>query len=249
MKSINNLLFILLSLVFFCCKGGKKPEIQSGIDECKQCNMVITQMNQACGFFYENNFVTFCSPVCLLSDYEYLNKEKNINESQIFFTDFETKQFIRCDSTYFLFTESIQTVMNAGVVCFRSAERATNLQSHPMEEITDWKKYKTRVGTPDKIVKIKLNNTLVEPGILVFNKNELVQLEIEKIGQTKSNPFFIKGYEEVGKFIFPKNESFMTIKLITDKPGSGFPIMMEGIDQPLGMIKVLGAHTRDEEVM
>ena len=60
MKSTNFLLFVLIATIFFCCKGEKKPEIQSGIDECKQCNMVITQMNQACGFFYENNFDVRC---------------------------------------------------------------------------------------------------------------------------------------------------------------------------------------------
>ena len=98
-------------------------------------------------------------------------------------------------------------------------------------------------------MEIKLRNSVMEPAVVVFSKNEIIQLEFEKIGQIKNQQFFIRGYEKVGKFKFPEGESFLTIKMIVDKPGSGFPIMMEGIDQPFGMIKVLGAHTMDEEVM
>ncbi len=249
MKSNIHVAFILLSLVFFCCRSEQKPQIQAGIDDCKQCKMVIAQTNQACGFFHENNFVAFCSPSCLLSDYEYLKKEKKINDSHIYFTDCETKQFVRSDSTFFLFTKSIPTVMNSGVLCFTSTERAESLKSQQEDLITDWKKYQILAGTPDKIVKIKLSDNKMEPAVIVFNKNEIIQLEIKKIGQIKNQLIFIRGYEEVGKFKFPEGESFITIKMIVDKPGSGFPIMMEGIDQPVGMIKVLGAHTMDEEVM
>ncbi len=250
MRSKNLILpILLLATLIFRCTSEQKPRIQSGIDDCKHCKMVITQTNQVGGFFHENNFVTFCSPACLLSDYEYLKKEKKINDNHIYFTDYETKQFVRSDSTFFLFTKSIQTVMNSGVLCFTSTERAEILKSQPEDLITDWRKYQILAGTPDKIVEIKLSDNKMEPAVVVFNKNEIIQLEIEKIGQIKNQLFFIRGYEEVGKFKFPEGESFLTIKMIADKPGSGFPIMMEGIDQPVGMIKVLGAHTMDEEVM
>jgi hypothetical protein len=249
MKSKNYLIFILITTILFYCKGEQKPEILAGIDDCKHCKMVITQTNQACGFFHDNNFETFCSPTCLLSGYEYLKKEKKINDSHIYFTDYETKQFVRSDSTYFLFTKSIPTVMNSGVLCFTSTKRAESLKSQPEEFVTDWRKYQVLAGTPDKIVEIKLGDNLMEPAVVIFNKNEIIQLEIEKIGQIKNQLFFIRGYEEVGKFKFPEGESFLTIRMIADKPGAGFPILMEGLDQPLGMIKVLGAHTRDEEVL
>lgn len=249
MKSINYLLFILLSVFLFCCKADQKPQIQSGIDNCKHCNMIISQTNQACGFFKENNFVTFCSPSCLLADYENLEDKNMIKNTQIYFTDYNTKIFMPSDSTFFLLTKSIPTVMNSGVVCFNSLENAKMLKREPEDIVTDWRKYKVLAGTPDKIIKIKINNFQMNPGVLVFNKNDIIQLEIEKIGHINNILISIKGYEEVGNFIFTEGISFITVKMIADKPGSGFPIMMEGIDQPIGMIKVLGAHTLDEEVM
>jgi hypothetical protein len=250
MKSINILIFsIILVTIFFSCKDEQKPQIESGIDECNNCKMVITQMNQACGFFYDNNFLTFCSPTCLLADYEYLNKEKTINNSKIYFTDFETRLFVRSDSTFFLFTKSVPTVMNSGILCFRSKERAQILKNHPEDHLKDWRKYRILAGTPDRIIKVKLSNKLMTPGVLVFKKNEIIQIEVENFSQIINPRFFIKGYEEVGNFKFPEGESFLIFRMMADKPGSGFPIMMEGIDQPIGMIKVLGAHTMDEEVM
>ena len=139
--------------------------------------------------------------------------------------------------------------MNSGVLCFKYSNQAEVLKSQSDELITNWKKYQVLTGTPDKIIKIKLSNNLMDPGILVFNKNEIIQLEFEIIGQFNAVQISIKGYEDVGKLIFPKGESTMTIKMIADKPGAGFPILMDGNDQPIGMIKVLGAHTMDEEVM
>jgi len=250
MRSIIYILFLqLFSVVFFCCKSEQIPEIHSGIDDCKHCKMVISQTNQACGFFQDKNFVTFCSPACLLSEFEYLKKEKKINVNHIFFTDYESKIFVRSDSTYFLFTNSIPTVMNSGVLCFRSIENAKSLKNHPKDTVTDWREYRIMEGTPDKIIRLKLSNNSLEPGVLVFNKNEIIHIEIENVDHQVNPNISIKGYENIGNFTFPEGESILTIKMLTDKPGSGFPIMMEGIEQPIGMLKITGAHTMDEEVM
>jgi hypothetical protein len=211
--------------------------------------MVITQTNQACGFFQENNFVTFCSPACLLSEFENLRKENKINANHVFFTDYESKKFVRSDSTYFLLTNSIPTVMNSGVLCIRSMENAEILKNHQNDTVVDWKKYQIMAGTPDKIIKLKLSNNSLEPDVLVFNKNEIIHLEVENVDHQVIPNISIKGYEEIGNFTFPEGESILTIKMLTDKPGSGFPIIMQGIEQPIGMIKIVGAHTMDEEVM
>jgi hypothetical protein len=245
----NYLFYILLSAILFCCKSEYKPEIVAGIDECNHCKMVITQTNQACGFYHDNNFKTFCSPSCLLSSYEKLKKDNIIKDSNIFFTDYETKHFVRSDSTFFLFTKSRPTVMNSGILCFASAKRVESFKNQPEEIITDWKKYQVLAGSPDKIMEIKLSGNKLEPAIVVCNKNEIIHLEIKKNDQIRYQFIFIRGYEEMGKFKFPEGESLLTIKLMADKPGSGFPIIMDGIDQPIGMLKVLGAHTMDEEVM
>jgi hypothetical protein len=211
--------------------------------------MVITQTNQACGYFHGRDFVTFCSPACLLSEYENIRKEKIVDKGHIYFTDYENKQFIRSDSTFFLFTNSIVTVMNSGVLTFRSEEKAQLLMKQSDEFVTNWIIYQALAGTPDKIIKVKFNNELMTPDVFIMNKNEFVQLDIENSDQLNEKILFIKGYEEIGTFRFMKDNPFLTIRLIADKPGSGFPIMMEGIEQPVGMIKVQGAHTMDEEVM
>jgi hypothetical protein len=211
--------------------------------------MVITETNQSCGYFHEDNFATFCSPICLLTEYEYVRKEKTGVKNLIYFTDYESRQFIRSDSTYFLVTNSLPTVMNSGVLTFQSEERAQSLMKKSDEFVTNWKKYQLLAGKPDKIIKVKLNNDSMDPNVFVIKKNHFIQLDIKNMDQLNGKSLIIKGYEEMGTFRFMKEESYLSVKLIADKPGSGFPIILEGIQQPVGMIKVEGAHTLDEEVM
>jgi copper chaperone NosL len=245
----KTLLAILLSISFFSCKEEKIPHIESGIDDCNHCKMIITETNQACGFFHQSEFVTFCSPKCLLADYEKLRKEKSIDKGHIYFGDFEGRKLIRADSTYFLFTNSIITVMNSGILTFKSENSAQLLMKQSDEFVTNWDKFQITAGTPDKIIKVKFFDGLMNPDIFSINKNEFIQLDIENKDRLDEKILFIKGYEDVGMFKFMKENPFLTIRLIADKPGSGFPIMMKGVDQPLGMIKVYGSHTLDEEVM
>ena len=83
----------------------------------------------------------------------------------------------------------------------------------------------------------------------MLNKNEFVefQLKIEE-GQIQDN-VYIKGYEEFGNFEFTNEKSIQKLRIIATKPGAGFPIVTDTDEQVLGMIKVLGSHTADEEVM
>ena len=41
----------------------------------------------------------------------------------------------------------------------------------------------------------------------------------------------------------------VSFRLLALRPGAGFPVVRAGSDEPLGMMKVAGAHTADEEAM
>ena len=211
--------------------------------------MVISETNQACGFFQENEFKPFCSPACLLKDYHELRNKYTIGNDQIYFTDYDKKTFVQSDSTFFLMTKTLPTVMNSGVLTFDSEAVAQQLLQQSDETVISWMKYQVIGGTPDKTINAVLQNNKIDPDVFTFDKNQIIQLDIKNVDKIDDRLLRIKGYEKYGPFRFMKNEEVLRIRLMADKPGSGFPILLDGIEQPLGMIKVSGSHTQDEEVM
>jgi hypothetical protein len=245
-KSIFISLSLLLSITILSCKSDTTPRIKAGADECYNCRMVITETNQACGFFRDDKFVSYCSPSCLIADYDYFRKENSVPGSHVFFADYTSRQLIQADSTRFLFTKSVPTVMNSGVLTFRKEEEARSFIKQQDEFISNWVKFRVIAGKPDKIVDIKLSENRLIPNKLVFNKNELVQINIEKTGAVSEQDLYIKGYEYVGGIRIFEDKTEISLRFIADKPGPDFPIMLKGNKAPLGTMKVLGSHTSDD---
>ena len=48
----------------------------TGIDACRECNMVIDRVNEACGYVGEGEFVTFDSPMCLLRNLDAMRERQ-----------------------------------------------------------------------------------------------------------------------------------------------------------------------------
>lgn len=137
---ISNLLTLMLLIanIFLGCKQQGIPEITAGVDACSHCRMVIDRVNQACGYLREDSFVPFDSPACLLRYLEQANNDANPAPARIYFADYVNSGFVRADSTYFLITEQIPTVMQAGVLCFVSEQDAKLHNANDEGEITDW---------------------------------------------------------------------------------------------------------------
>jgi hypothetical protein len=209
--------------------------------------MVISQVNQACGYFHENEFVPFCSPGCLLREYEKLKKQGGATAKKVYFVDYPGRQFIPSDSTYFLLTEHIATVMNSGALCFKSENSAQSHKKYSDEIITDWNGYQLLRGTPDRIVNITVTPEGMEPEVVVLNKNEIIEWVFQSKDRHTDEVFQLKGYEELGDIILPGGGEPVKLRMRADKPGAGFPFIRVKDKTPVGMVKVTGAHTSDEE--
>lgn len=245
-------IYLFLAWVFWLsitgCGQEKSPEIVAGIDGCALCNMTITQANQACGFYWVGEFVTFDSPGCLVQKMGSIKQESGLAPSEIYFADFNTSRLIPADSAYFLLTEHLSTTMNSGVLCFTSEIEAAALMKHPDEMITDWIGYWTRRGTADRCIIVFATQEGFNPDIVILYKGELVQWEINGERLTDNLAFHIEGYDEVGEVTVPASEEAL-FRMLAIRPGAGFPIINSSNNESLGMIKVEGAHTEDEEAM
>jgi len=244
------LFLIYLSITILFCTGGEKtPEIMTDLDACVHCNMMISKLNEACGYFVQGEFHPFDSPGCLLKEFEDRRKNGSQLPSGIYFVDYSTKKFITADSTFFLLTDHLPTVMNAGVLCFVSRKSASTYIKHPDEKITDWRGYQTIKGSPDRIVKITVTPAGMEPDVVILEKNELVEWVFFAQDLKGGYEFYLKGYEETGKIELLNSDSPVTVRMFANKPGAGFPFINTANEKPVGMVKVMGAHTADEEMM
>jgi len=243
--------FALPPLVFFSILSGcvRVPEIEvvAGVDVCSECHMVIDRVNQAAGFVQGNKFVTFDSPGCLLRHLESMPKNERPQPADIYLADYRTGFFQSADLSAFLLTSHIPTVMNAEVVVFSDAEGAMNAREHADEMVTDWVGYWTERGTPDTVLEVVFGPGGMEPEIVEAAKDDLVQLRVVGRGLDSDLTLSIRGYPEAGAITIPASGDTVEVRFLALKPGAGFPIGGTQGD-PMGMLRVTGAHTEDEAV-
>ncbi len=247
-------LIIILSLLFSVitftnCNRGPALKIVPGVDACLFCNMVIDNQKQACGYIEEGEFLTFDAPNCLVRLLEQRYESTISMTEYVFLADYNTGNLHRADSTFFLLTRHRPTVMNSQVLCFAKKQAAESIKEHDDEILTDWHGYIRLRGTPDKSLELVLRESGLHPETIVINKNDLVLLRITADNLEADHTISIKGYPEVGKIVIPMSGEVADLRLLALRPGAGFPIMDVNSDTPLGMVKVLGAHTMDEEEM
>ncbi len=236
-----------LVLLLANCAGEAKIEVMAGVDSCQECGMIIDQVNQACGYLADNKFVVFDSPGCLLRSYESIKKEGGDLPAQIYFADYTDGSFHLAESTAFLLTVHMPTVMNAQVLTFRSNEAAESTSLHSDEVITDWIGYQTVRGDPNRVVKVAFGPDGMVPESVEVEKDDLVLFRISGHDLTEDLTISIRGYPEMGSVLIPAGVENIEFRLLATRPGAGFPIGPSSGD-PLGMMKVIGAHTQEEEV-
>jgi hypothetical protein len=231
------------------CQGDPALEVIAGVDACHQCSMVIDQTNQACGYLENRELVPFDSPGCLLKSLEQLKAEGARLPDRIFFADYQDGTWHPAESTTFLLTDRIPTVMNARVLCFSSSEAADALRQHEDETVTDWPGYRTARGNPDTVLKIRFHTDAMDPEVAEVSKGDLVLWKVTGEGLEDDLEITIKGYPEAGTITVPADGSEVTFRIMARRPGSGFPVVGSKSDTPFGRLKVTGAHTLDEEEM
>jgi hypothetical protein len=243
----RGLTHVLLISALVGCVREPEIEILAGVDVCAECNMLIDQVNQAAGFVSGNDFITFDSPKCLLRYLESMPKGDRPQPAEIYFADYRDGFFHSAERATFLLTSHIPTVMNGQVVVFSDAEAAMDSREHPDEVVTDWIGYRTERGTPDRVLDVVFGPSGMEPETVEADKDDLVVLRFAGQGLAEDVQISIRGYPEAGAFVIPASGEAVEVRFLASKPGAGFPIGVSGSD-PLGILKVTGAHTADEEV-
>jgi hypothetical protein len=230
------------------CNGNAKPEVVPGIDACNGCGMVIDQPGQACGYVSKGEFVTFDSPACLLRSYEALRKAGNEPLPAVYVADYRDATMHPAETSAFLLTDRRPTVMNGGVLCFADRAAAEELRSHEDEVVTDWAGFRTARGEPDRVLEVSFGPAGMVPEIVEAAKGELVLWQAQSSGLDHDLVVAVTGYPELGSVVLPASGEPVVFRLRAERPGAGFPVVEEG-GRSLGMLKVSGAHTADEEAM
>lgn len=233
------------SIVIGSCSSPAEPEVTPGFDACAECNMVIDAVNQACGHVIDGEFIVFDSPGCLLRSHDEMRRRGLPVPTEIFLADYVSSEFIPAGRATLMLSDEIPTVMGAGVVVFVSAAEAEGHRSTDEEIVTDWMGYRLRRGQPDTIIDAHLTTTSLEPEMVEATKGDLVLLRLSADDLTEPAILSIRGYPEIGEIIVEPAAGPAELRFFATRPGAGFPVMGAG-DEPLGMIRVTGAHTADE---
>ena len=136
--------------------------------------------------------------------------------------------------------------MNARVICFNSVVAAGDMRQHDDEIVTDWTGYRVLRGAPDTVIETVFSPGGMNPEVVMANKGDIVLWRARSEGFEEDVSWAIKGYPEVEPAIVAATGIEMELRFMATRPGAGFPIENLSGGEPLGMLKVSGAHTADE---
>jgi len=244
-------IFRLAVIAAFCvlvagCGGEPKPEIMAGIDGCASCGMVIDRVNEAAGWIDGGDFVPFCSPGCLLAEHDALRKSGQAPPGAVFLADYRDGTFSPAVETTFLLTDHVPTVMNARVICFKSVVAADDMRQHDDEVVTDWTGYRVLRSEPDTVIETVFGPGGMDPEVVMANKGDIVLWRASGEALEEDLIWTIKGYPEIEPATVAASGGDMELRFMATRPGAGFPIENISGGEPLGMLRVSGAHTADE---
>ena len=237
----------IIVLALAGCSGEVEPGVTSGIDACRLCNMVIDRTKEACGYVGEGEFVPFDSPMCLLRDLDAKRQHGEPLPAAVFMADFRDGSFHPARRTSFLLTRHHRTVMDGGVLCFADRAAAEKMVGHEDEVVTDWNGFRTARGEPSRTFEVTVSADSMSPEVLVAQKGDLLLLKLRGLGLVEDLLVSVTGYPEMGTVTVPATGEQVGLRLLALRPGAGFPVVGVGSEKPLGMLKVAGAHTTDEE--
>jgi len=229
------------------CSGEVTPVIVAGVDACRECNMIIDTPGQACGFIDGREFVTFDSPVCLLRNYESRRREGRGTPTEVYFADYGDGSLHPASAVTFVLTDRVSTVMESGALCFAGREAAEAVAHQNDEPMTDWQGYQLAHGVPDRVIAVRFETAGMVPEIVESTKGELLLWKAIASGLDRDLVVSIRGYPEVGEITVPASGNEVSFRMRAARPGTGFPVVEAGTDEPIGVLRVLGAHTTDEE--
>ena len=164
----------------------------------------------------------------------------------VFFADYRSGAFSPEVETAFLLTDHVPTVMNARVICFSSVVAANDMRQHDDEVVTDWTGYRVLRGEPDTVIETVFGPGGMDPEVVMANKGDIVLWRASGEALDGDLTWIIKGYPEVEPPVVAVAGDPTELRFLATRPGAGFPVEESLNGEPLGMLKVSGAHTADE---
>ena len=181
-----------------------------------------------------------------MRSYESLRKKGDKLPGAVYFADYRDGGFHPADSTAFVLTDRVSTVMNARVVCFGGDKAAEAFAERRNETVLTWKAFQLVRGTPDRRESIRVNPQGMRPESVEVKKGELVELELRGADLRRDLVLAVKGYDEIETIRLPPSGDVVSRRFWALRPGAGFPVVNLDTGTPVGMIRVSGAHTEDE---
>ncbi|MCP3977927.1 MAG: hypothetical protein GY716_01170, partial [bacterium] len=186
---------------------------------------------------------------CLLRNHEARRKGGQRLPVELYFADHRDAALHPAQAVTFLLSEHMPTVMDSRVLCFADREAAEAMIRHEDERITDWEGYKLARGVPDRVIELQFGAAGMVPALVESTKGDLLLWKATSSGLDRDLAVTIKGYPEVGRITVPASGEEVVFRMQAVRPGMGFPVVEAGVDGPLGMLRVHGAHTAEEEAM
>ncbi len=242
---LRNIIFFIIGLLIYGCADGKQVEIAFGIDNCQSCNMVIDKQKEAAGLLIGSEFYPSCNPICMIHEVNRL-KISQIKADKIYISDYTTGELIPAiGAEVTFFVGRIQTVMNYGIVAFADVTAAEALAKSYSGELLNYNKFRARFENPDKIFTLEITNDGILPSQILADKNDVILLKLDyQLDQI--DELIIHGYQDINPVKLGAGESPVEVKLVTDKPGAGFPIELSNYTGISGRLIVQGTHTAEE---
>ncbi len=229
------------------CERGGPPEIAIGMDACSSCGMLITEANQASAYDFDREMYPFCSPGCLLRGVEARRRAALPPPDAVYVADFESGELVRGTAATFVLTDRVPTVMDWGILAFADPGRAAAFRQED-EPMVEWQGLRRLRGAIDRTIELVVRPEGLEPEIVEVEKDTVSEWVVRGSNLETDLALVVRGYEEIGEIVVPATGEPVRVRLLSSKPGQGFPIQRTADGAILGQLRVRGAHTADEAV-
>lgn len=230
----------VILVILYSCKGKIEPAIQSGVDECENCTMIINDADQgAVAIDSREEMHTFCSPVCMILRKNTLKKEGDIEPLQYFLFDHNDLSPVAATEAFIVHGD-FNTAMGHGLLAFGDKTAAESFAAEVGGELLSWNDLRAKHETPDR--KFELNcRAGAEPGVFEVARDEVVSVCPEG-SPDEMCVVTLKGYDL--EFNREGNDGDCAA-FVADKPGQGF-VFIDSDNRILASLHVTGDHTTEE---
>lgn len=232
----------ILALALTACQMKVEPGIDAGIDECENCTMIIQDVDQgAVAIDVNEELHTFCSPVCLIKEFDKLKEAGAVPSWHSYLFDHADNTAIPAPGAFIVHGD-FHTAMGYGLLAFHTKESADEFAGEVSGEIVTWNDLRLNHEGPDISVELSSEN-IQQPDTYEAMRGEIVYV-LYKNDFNIEETITLSGYDFE---LTTQPRSTGNGAFVADKPGQGFAFQ-KGDGAILGMLFVGGDHTTEEAI-